>query len=139
MVLTEFRDSCERYPPTYDTELASIECGPESLPVDYTLFANQADMDAGYEGDLDLGDFPSEPNGRCRDANFEDTYTIGDEEAGRLNCRQHTSSTSGNLFRVIEWTNWDLLVLGYISNRADLTSWDDLIDFWANRAGPFAP
>jgi hypothetical protein len=139
MVLTEYQASCERYPPTYDTELASIECGPEDLPVDYTLFANQADLEAAYDGDLDLGDFPPDPEGSCEEANYEDTYTIGGEVAGRVNCRQHTSSSSGSLYHVIEWTHLDLLVLGYISNRADLRSWEDLIDFWIEKSGPFLP
>jgi len=47
--------------------------------------------------------------------------------------------TATSFFHVIEWTSDDLLVVGYISNRADLRSWDDLIAFWQERAGPFAP
>jgi hypothetical protein len=139
MVLPEYQASCERYPPTYDTELASIQCGPADLPVDYTLFASRADMDAAYAGDLDLGDFPSIPDGRCTDANSEDTYAIDGEIAGRINCRQHTSSSSGSVYNVMEWTHFELLVLSYISNRADLRSWDALINFWAHKAGPFKP
>ena len=107
-VLPEYQDSCERYPPTYDTELASIECGPEDLPIDYTLFANLADMAEGYNGDLRLGDFPGTPEGKCRDANYEDTYNIDGEDAGRVNCRQHTLASSGALYHVIEWTHDEL-------------------------------
>ncbi len=138
-VLADYQATCHRYPPTYDTELASIECGPEDLLVDYTLFGTLAEMNAAYNGDLHLGDNPSEPDGKCKDANYEGTYTIDDTEVGRLNCRQHTSSSSGSLYHVIEWTRDSLLVLGYISNRADLRTWEDLIDFWSNKAGPFTP
>ncbi|MEP7379929.1 MAG: hypothetical protein ABI725_10265 [Chloroflexota bacterium] len=138
-VLTEIQDTCKRYPPTYDTELASVECGPEDLTFDYTLFDSAEAMNAAYNGDLDLGDFPSDPDGSCKEANYEDTYTIGGDVAGRVNCRQHTSSSSGSLYHVIEWTSDELLVLGYISNRADLRSWQDLIDFWVNKAGPITP
>lgn len=82
---------------------------------------------------------PPQQDGRCKDANFEDTYTIGGEIAGRVNCRQHTSSSSGLLYHDIEWTHDELLVLSYISNRADLRSWDELIDFWVEKSGPFTP
>jgi hypothetical protein len=135
----DYQASCKRYPPTYDTELASIECGPDDLLFDFTLFRSKADMDIAYQGDLDLGDKPIDPNGQCSDANYEDAYSVGDAVAGRVNCRQHTSSSSGSLYHVIEWTNDELFVVGYVSNRADLRSWQDLIDFWTNDAGPFAP
>lgn len=138
-VAADYQDSCERYPPTYDAELASIACGPEDLLFDFTLFGSQADVATAYNGDLHLGDFPPAPDGRCKDANYEAAYTIGETEAGRINCRQHTSPSSGSLYHVIEWTRDDLLVIGYISNRADLRSWQDLIDFWTQRAGPFNP
>jgi len=70
---------------------------------------------------------------------YEHTYTIGGTVAGRISCRQHTSSSSGSLYHVIEWTSDELLIIGYVSNWADLRSWQDLIDFWANKAGPIAP
>lgn len=40
---------------------------------------------------------------------------------------------------VMEWTHLERLVLGYISNRADLRSCEDLIDFWVKKAGPNTP
>ena len=138
-VLSDYQDTCERYPPTYDTELASISCGPADLLFQFTLFGTVADMGAAYNGDLSLGDFPPAADGSCEEANYEDTYTVDDIVAGRVNCRQHTSSSTGSLYHVIEWTNDELLVLGYISNRADLRTWQDLIDFWAQEAGPFTP
>ena len=138
-VATEFQDTCERYDPTYPTELASISCGPDDLLFQFTLFGAMADMGSAYNGDIRLGDFPPQQDGTCEEANFEDTYKVGDNVAGRINCRQHTSSSTGSLYHVIEWTSDDLLVIGYISNRADLRSWQDLIDFWAQKAGPFAP
>ena len=135
----DYQDSCVRYSPTYPTELASIACGLEDLPVYYTLFATLSDMAAGYNGDLDLGDFPPQQDGTCAEANYEAAYTIDDEEAGRVSCRQHTSSRTGVLYHDIEWTHDELLVLGYISNRADLRTWDELIDFWIEKSGPFTP
>ena len=135
----DYQDSCERYPPTYDTELASISCGPPDLKFEFTLFEAHADMAAAYDGDIGLGDFPPQQDGACDQANYEHKYTIGDKVAGRINCRQHTSASSGALYHVIEWSRDELLVIGYVSNRADLRSWQDLIDFWTQRAGPFNP
>ena len=57
--------------------------------------------------------------------------------AGRVNCREHTSSSTAAMYHVLEWTNDELLVIGYISNRVDVHSWDELITFWQNDAGPF--
>jgi hypothetical protein len=132
-------ESCQRYKPTYPTELASITCGAEDLPFEYTLFGSIADMAAAYNHDLTLGESPPQPGGSCPDGNFEGPYNGADgTPAGRFNCREHTSTTSGDLFRVIEWTNDDLLVLGYLSNRSDLHTWAELIEFWQT-AGPTAP
>jgi hypothetical protein len=135
----DMQATCGRYPPTYDTELASISCGPEDLIFQYTLFGSLSDMAAGYNNDLSLGDSPPAPGGSCPEGNFEGPYnSSAGDYVGRFNCRQHTSSSSGSLYHVIEWTNDGLLVIGYISNRADLRSWADLIAFWQD-AGPHVP
>lgn len=133
------RDTCAVSDQVYPTELASVTCGPEDLPFTFTLFGSLADMAAAYNHDLTLGDTPPEPDGACKDANFEGTYDIDDAPAGRLNCRSHTSSSTGEPYRVMEWTNDNLLVIGYLSNRADLHTWNQLFDFWSGQAGPFSP
>jgi hypothetical protein len=133
------QDSCERYDKTYTTELASINCGPVDLPFEYTLFSQLSDMAAAYDHDLTLGDSPPQQGGSCPDGNFEGPYNNADgDQVGRFNCRRHTSSSSGSLYHVIEWTNDQLLVISYISNRADLHTWAELIEFW-QQAGPIAP
>ena len=95
-------------------------------------------MAGAYNQDLSRGENPPQPDGTCAEANLESAYQIGGEDAGRINCREHHSS-SGALYHVIEWTNDRLLVIGYLSNRADLRTWEDLITFWQEQAGPFAP
>jgi hypothetical protein len=131
--------TCQPVERIYDSELGSIGCGQEDLPFTYTLFGTAQDMAAAYNHDLTLGETPPDPNGHCRDANFEGPYTIGESSGGRINCRSHHSSTTGVEYKVIEWTNDALLVLGYFSNRTDLHTWDELIEFWQNTAGPFGP
>ena len=44
-----------------------------------------------------------------------------------------------SLFHVMEWTNDQLLVIGYFSNREDLHTWEELIAFWQEDSGPFSP
>jgi hypothetical protein len=137
-VAPEFQSTCVRAGPIYEIEVASITCGPEDLPFTYTQFAQFGDMAAAYNRDLRLGP-PAQPDGTCSEANYEAAYQVDGVDIGRVNCRQHESSSTGALYHDIEWTNDALLMIGYISNRADLRSWEDLITFWQEEAGPFAP
>jgi len=134
-VSTDLQDTCGRERQIYDDEVDSVTCGTNDLPFTYTLFATSAAMEADYDADLVRSEKPRDPKGKCADANFEDTYTIDGNPGGRLRCGTHTSKTSGLVFRELEWTNDELLVLGFISNR--VTSWADLIEVWSNDAGPF--
>jgi hypothetical protein len=129
--------TCARSDPIYPTEIDSITCGPEDLPFTYSLFSKLDDVKAAYDRDLARGETPPAPNGTCAQANQEGRYTIGDQPAGRRNCRSHHSASTGDPFNVIEWTNEQLLVIGYFSNRADLHTWAELITFWQEQAGPF--
>lgn len=132
--------SCKAYHQVYDTELGSIECGPEDLPFDLTLFSSAEDMNAAFDDDVLLADNPPVPDGSCQEANYLDEYfPEPNVAAGRVNCRSHISTSTGSPYNVIEWTNNDLLVIGYISNRADLHTWDELMQFWRSEAGPFPP
>ena len=135
-VHADLRDTCEERDEIYDVELASITCGPDDLPFDYSLFASAADMDAAFDDDVDGAETPPQPDGECNQGNHLAPYDF-DGRVGRVNCREHTSS-SGAQYHVIEWTDEDLLVIGYISNRVDVHTWDELIDFWLNQAGPYA-
>ena len=132
------RGTCAAHDQVYATELATVSCGTEDLPFTYSLFGSTADMAAAYNHDLALGESPPQQGGKCIEANYEAPYSMGDTPTGRVNCRQHHSSTTGDLYRVIEWTNDHLLVIGYFSNREDLHTWDELIKFWQEHAGPFA-
>jgi hypothetical protein len=73
----------------------------------------------------------------CTEGVFEGVYGAENAPLGRLNCRWHTSSSTGEMYRVLEWTNDELNVIGYISNREDVHSWEELIAFRATQAGPF--
>jgi hypothetical protein len=133
----DLRDTCHEYRKVYDAELASIECGPADLPFDYSLFDSSDEMDAAFDDDVAGADTPPQPNGKCNEGNYLEPYDV-DGRVGRVNCYEHTSSSTGSQYHVIEWTDEDLLVIGYISNRVDLHTWDELIDFWLNEAGPYA-
>jgi hypothetical protein len=122
----------------YDGEVDTITCGPADLTFDYSLMRSLEVLRSHYDQDISQAESPPVEGGTCEEGTYEDTYQISGEDAGRLNCRLHTSSTSGLLYRVIEWTNEELLVIGYISNRADLHTWEELLTFWEQQAGPFS-
>jgi hypothetical protein len=134
----DLQATCQLAEPLYDDEVVSVTCGEEDLRFDYSLFASHAAMAAAYNRDLRGAETPPQPDGTCSEGNYESTYTISEQVAGRINCRLHEGS-SGAMYNVIEWTNDALLVIGYISNRVDLHTWDELIEFWETQAGPFAP
>lgn len=133
----DIRDTCHERDQLYDNELASITCGPADLPFDYSLFDSSGEMDAEFDDDVAGAETPPQPDGECNQGNSLAPYDF-DGRVGRVNCREHTSS-SGAQYHVIEWTDENLLVIGYISNRVDVHTWDELIDFWLNQAGPYAP
>ncbi len=138
-VLPELESTCSPIDQVYDSELASIECGAQDLPFTYSLFGSFADMAAGYNEDLNIGEFPPEQGGTCSEANYEAAYAIDGAPVGRVNCRAHRNATTGDLYHVMEWTSDELKVIGYFSNREDLHTWAELIQFWQEQAGPFAP
>ncbi|MEA2676014.1 MAG: hypothetical protein QOJ81_155 [Chloroflexota bacterium] len=134
----DLRESCSERDEIYATELASITCGPDDMPFDYSLFDTVGDMDLEFDNDVDGAETPPAESGSCDQGNYLADYDM-DGRVGRVNCREHTSSTTGALFHVIEWTDSNLLVIGYLSIRSDVHTWDELIDFWLNQGGPYAP
>ena len=133
----ELRETCGAREPIYDTEVASITCGPDDLRFDYSLFRSVDDMNAAFEDDVAGAETTPDPSSlSCSTGRHLADYGFGDDETlGRLNCREHTSS-SGALYHVIEWTSEEYLVIGYISNLADAHTWDELVTFWQESAGP---
>ena len=134
----DLRDTCRERDQIYDREAASITCGPADLPFDYSLFTSSDDMDDAFDDDVAGAETPPEDGGTCSEGNSLDDYDF-DGRVGRVNCREHTSSSTGAQYHVIEWTDENLLVIGYLSIRVDVHTWEELIDFWLNRGGPFAP
>jgi hypothetical protein len=125
----------------YDGEIAEIVgvvCTGDDIEVDYSLFESAADMQAAYNHDVAGAETPPVPGGTCPEGNYEGEYGAENVVQGRLNCREHTSSSGAN-YHVLEWTNDELLVIGYISNRVDLHDWEDLVIYRATTAGPFPP
>jgi len=97
-------------------------------------------MNAAFDDDVAGAETPPEPDGSCQEGNMLDEYfPQPNVAAGRLNCRIHTNSDTGAEYRIMEWTNNDLLVIGYISNLSEAHSWDELMTFWRAEAGPFPP
>lgn len=130
------QSTCHERSQLYDTEVASVTCGDADLPFDYSLFANVTDMAAAYNDDVAGAETPPDPAGACTDGNFEGIYGFEDGRSGHYNCREHTGS--GATYHVFEWTENNTLVIGYISNRTDLHTWDDLYNFFVDRGGPYA-
>jgi len=129
-------DTCKRRTRIYPAEVDSITCGAGDLPFDYSLFSTAEAMKAAYDEDVAQAETPPVPGGSCEEGTLEESYDIGETPGGRLNCREHISS-AGLQFHVIEWTNDQLLVIGYLSNRPH--TWQELIEFWSQQAGPFSP
>jgi hypothetical protein len=112
-----------------------VSCGGDSVPfVDYTLFPTVEGLRAAYENDVTGSESTPTAGGTCAAANYEDTYTLAGAIAGRLQCTTRTSS-SGQHYKVIEWTHEGLDILSYISSET--ASWDEMINFWKTDAGPF--
>jgi hypothetical protein len=94
-------------------------------------------MDAAFDDDVAGAEAPPQPDGTCDQGNSLQPYDF-EGRVGRVNCREHTSS-SGSHYHVIDWTDENLLVIGYLSIRVDIHDWNELIEFWLNQAGPYAP
>jgi hypothetical protein len=92
-------------------------------------------MRAAYNRDLSRSETKPVAGGSCSKANYESAYSISGKPAGRVQCREHTSTSTGLRYRDIEWTNDTLLVVGFVSHRE--ATWDELISFWTNEGGPF--
>ncbi len=131
------RDTCAERESVYDTEIVSITCGPEDLPFDLSLFASLDEMAAAYTEDVAQAETQPLPDGVCEMGNFEGAYELG-ERIGRYSCREHIGS-SGAAYHVLEWTDEDALVIGYISNLAEAHTWPEIIEFWEERVTAFAP
>lgn len=103
---SDLRDTCHVRSDieSYD-EILSIACGEDDLPFDLSLFSSLSDMNDAYRTDVRGAETPPEPTGTCDQGNFEDEYERDGERVGRVNCREHTSSSSGGQYHVIEWTH----------------------------------
>lgn len=134
----DMQDTCSESEQVYDTELASITCGPDDLPFELSLFASFPELAAAYTDDVSGAETPPAADGSCEQGNYEGGYGTEGVALGRVNCREHTSSDTGAMYHVIEWTNDDQLVIGYISNRVDAHSWQELIDFWSEQSKAIA-
>lgn len=129
------RPSCDAVEEIYPTELDSVRCTPSSGPkIDYTAFSNSLDMRQAYEGDLESADPVPTGSGQCALGNYESTYTVNGEPAGRILCTSYVSARTGETHRVIEWTNEEFNILAYASSAT--LSWGDLVEFWRASAGP---
>jgi hypothetical protein len=137
LVEPSLRSTCHARDHVYDLEVDSISCGPEDLPFDYSLFGTIGALRDSFQHDVDQAETKPVEDGSCDEGNYLAIYKRDANPVGRVNCRSHTSSSTGALFHVIEWTHEATLVIGYISNRVDAHTWDELIDFWETRAGPF--
>ena len=131
----ELRPSCRSVEELYDTEVDTVRCQPSGGPmVDFTVFGNDLDLAAAFQGDEDAADPVPSQNGQCALGNYSSSYTINGEEAGRILCTTYFSSKTKRTHKVIEWTNEALRILAYSSSPS--LSWDEMVDFWRFKAGP---
>jgi hypothetical protein len=129
------RGGCDSVDEIYATEIESVRCEPFNGPtIDYTAFGNGLDMSQAYQGDVDSADPAPTENGQCALGNYEYTYTVNGEPAGRILCTTYVSGRTGETFRVIEWTNDELRVLSYASSPT--MTWGQMVEFWRGSAGP---
>jgi hypothetical protein len=128
--------TCERADPFYRLEIDSVACTPqEDLFVDYSSFASVDDVRTAFDSDFEKAEPTPTEDGECTEGNFLSSYTVGDDEdpAGQVMCTTVTAS-SGRVFKVIEWTNEPMGILGYL--QSPTLSWEELIEFWSTKAGP---
>jgi hypothetical protein len=119
----------------YPTEIDSVRCRPFNGPtIDYTAFGNTLDMTEAYEGDVDSADPAPTQEGQCALGNYEWTYRVNGEPAGRIMCTSYVSPRTNQVHRAIEWTNEELNILAHASSRT--LSWGEMIEFWRGNAGP---
>jgi len=129
----DLRDGCARADQFYADEIDSVSCGGDDQPfVDYTLFASVAELRAAFNDDVAQSESQPTTSGTCASANYQSTYTLGGEIAGRIQCTTRTAN--GQLFRVIEWTREELRILAYLSSAT--ATWTEMIAFWRQEAGP---
>jgi hypothetical protein len=133
---TDTRGSCARTDLFYREEIDSVSCEPaENLFVDYSSFGSVEDVRAAFDRDFERAEPTPTEDGQCDQGNLIVPYTVGDNEdpAGQVMCTVVTVS-SGREFKVIEWTNESLGILGYL--QSSTLEWDELIEFWSSKAGP---
>lgn len=119
----------------YPTEIETVRCKPFNGPsIDYTAFANTLDMIEAYQGDVDSADPAPTDIGPCALGNYESTYTVNGEPAGRILCTSFVSPRTNQTYRAIEWTNDELNILSYASSPT--LGWGSMVDFWRGSAGP---
>ncbi len=127
-------DTCSRTDfAVSDAATAAVVCrasvGDGSITVTYQSYADAADMDTGYAGNLAFmavergagscsGDWPGEAG-----------YSVNDEPAGRVAC-----SEFGDTARFMSWTDERLDIHGYA--EAFGLARDDLYQWWLNESGP---
>ena len=133
---TDTRGTCEAADPFYEQEIDSLRCRPEDgLLVDYSAFESVDDLRAAFDSDYEAADPTPTEDGSCQEGDLLSTYTIDEGDiAGQVMCTTVTSSSGGRVFKVIEWTNEPLRILGYMQSAT--LEWDDLIEFWSTKAGP---
>jgi hypothetical protein len=131
---TDTRGTCGPADPFYRLEIDSVTCAPqEGLNVDYSSFESVDDVRAGFDFDYERAEPTPTEDGECSEGTLLSTYTIDEGDvAGQIMCTTFTSD--GRTFRVIEWTNEPLRILGYMQSAT--LEWDELIEFWSTKAGP---
>lgn len=131
---TDTRGTCGRADPFYRLEIDSVTCRPqEGLIVDYSSFESVADVRAGFDYDYERAKPTPTEDGECSEGTLLSTYTIDEGDvAGQIMCT--TFKSGGRTYRVIEWTNEPLRILGYMQSAT--LDWDALIEFWSTKAGP---
>ena len=53
MAKSDLQSTCTESDQIYDAEVASITCGTEDLPFDYSLFESLDEMQAAYQDDVE--------------------------------------------------------------------------------------
>ena len=129
------RPSCHPAEEIYNEEVDTVRCdgATEHPPIDYSLFETKSAMDDAFVSDVEREETTPTSEGSCAEGNYTSTYTIDGAPAGQILCVLY-DAPDGKQYKVIEWTNDNRNILTYMSSAT--RTWDDLISYWTDEAGP---
>lgn len=111
--------------------VCNIKVGDGQITVTYQQYANNDDLDGGYQANLDFMGI-TKGTGPCKDATWpgETTYDVGDQkEVGHVACQNF-----GDAVILMSWTDTRFEIQGYAEGFG--VTQDDVYTWWHDQSGP---